>query len=375
MSKTYLFIDDEATSKASAEPYAVEIMDAAKGELKVESYAPTSIEAVLGYIAKAKPDGLLLDVAFANALTPEKVQVSYDGIALAQQIRTLQTRRAGGWAEFPLVRFSKANIINQYVGGDTTSDDLFDEKIDKPTTLSDPGPAARKLLSLATDYPRISNYLANEQSDESLANLLGCGPDFLSRLDARALLGLRQPDAPAHVLSRFVIGPLLGRSGPIIDEALLAVRLGIDCGQSPDWPAVLDNLKGAFYQGAFSQGYGRWWMALVLDWWSERIDSERALFRLGAGERVQAIQKIGIEKLTPIAENADSPGTKFWNLCLKSKRPVDPAFGFPLLPELRQETWHDVDYLCLEEARRDPRNTRLGAAERTRLAKLRKGSA
>jgi hypothetical protein len=375
MSKTYLFIDDEATSRASAEPYAVEIMDAAKGELKVDSYAPTSIETVLAYIVKAKPDGLLLDVAFEHALTPEKAQVSYDGIALAQQIRTLQTRRSGGWAEFPLVRFSKANIINQYVGGDTTSDDLFDEKIDKPSTLSDPGPVARKLLSLATDYPRISDYLANEQSDESLAHLLGCGPEFLSRLDARALLGLRQPNAPAHILSRFVIGPLLGRAGPIIDEALLAVRLGINREESADWPAILDNLKGAFYQGVYSQGYERWWMALVLDWWSERIDSERALFRLGADERVQAIQKIGIGKLTPISENVDSPGTKFWNLCLKSRRPVDPAFGFPLLPDLRQETWHDVDYLCLEEARRDPRSTRLGAAERTRLAKLRKGSA
>jgi hypothetical protein len=56
-------------------------------------------------------------------------------------------------------------------------------------------------------------------------------------------------------------------------------------------------------------------------------------------------------------------------------RPVDPAFGFPLMPEWGQETWHDVDYLCLEEAKRDSRNNRLAPAERARLAKLRRGEA
>ena len=380
MSKTYLFIDDEADSQASAEPYAEEISEASGGSLAIEPCRPTSIQEILEAIARLKPDGLLVDVAFTNALTEEHAPISFDGIALAQQIRTLQTRglRQGlaSLPEFPLVRFSKADVIREYVSGDTTSEDLFDEKIDKAATLDDPVPVAHRLLSLATDYPAITQYAANEKTDEGLAQLLGCEPDFLSRVDARALLGLRRADAPAHVLSRYLTGPLLGRPGPIIAEALLAVRLGVDRARSEDWPALRDSLKSAAYSGVFGSGYARWWAALVVDWWAGQIDPERALFRLGASDRVQAlVQTTGLTKLAAINEDPDSPGTKFWHVCFRSKRPVDPAFGFPLMAEWGQETWHDVDYLCLEEAMRDPRNARLGSAERSRVAKLRKGDA
>ena len=92
MSKTYLLIDDEAESAASTEPYAEAIAEASQGSLEVRSHQPQSIEEVLESIAKTKPDGLLLDIAFTNALMEDRAQLPYDGIALAQQIRTLQTR-------------------------------------------------------------------------------------------------------------------------------------------------------------------------------------------------------------------------------------------------------------------------------------------
>ncbi len=380
MTKTYFLIDDEAKSDAGAEGYADELSAASQGSLKVESHRPSSIEEVLEFIAGAKPDGLLLDVAFTNALTGEGGPLPYDGIALAQQIRTLQTRGlrqgAASLPEFPLVRFSKADVIREYVSGDTTSDDLFDEKIDKAEIIDDSGPVAERLFSLAVDYPTISAYALGEQSDEVLTSLLGCAPGFLSRIEARVLLGLRRHDAPAHVLSRYLTGSLFGRSGPLVDVALLAVRLGVDRKRSADWPALLARLKRTGYGGVFAHGYERWWMALVLDWWSEEIDAERALYRLGAVERVhQLVQKTNLSGLTPLPEDADSPGTKFWHLCVQSKRPVDPAFGFPLLPLFGQDTWQDGDYLCLEEAKRDSRNPRLAPAERARITKLRKGEA
>ena len=379
MSKRYLLIDDEANSDAPAESYAEELIASSEGSLTIESHRPASIQEVLEFIAIAKPDGLLLDVAFTNALTEKHIPLPYDGIALAQQIRTLQTRglRQGAGTilrEFPLVRFSKADVIREYVSGDTTSEDLFDERIDKATIIDHSKAVAKRLYSLAADYPAISEYAADDKSDGALARLLGCDQEFLSRVDARALLGLRRADAPAHVLSRYLTGPLLGRSGPIIDERLLAVRLGVDRDKSEDWPTILANLMPAAYAGVFSQGYERWWMALVTEWWATQIDGEQALPRLGVSERVQAIRhKTGLTKLTPIGEHPDSPGTRFWYRCIRSKLPVDPAFGFPLMPEWGQETWHDVDYFCLEEAKRNSRDPRLSTVERTRLAKLRGG--
>jgi hypothetical protein len=380
MSKIYLLVDDEAKSDAPADGYAEKLSASSQGFLTINTYRPTSIEEVLEYVAGTKPDGLLLDVAFTNALTADRAPLAFDGIALAQQIRTLQTRglrqsSGSSLPEFPLVRFSKADVIREYVSGDTTSDDLFDERIEKSEVIDRAHPVAARLVSLATDYPAISEYAATEEkSDDAVARLLGLDPDFLASLDARALLGLRRPNAPAHVLSRYVTGPLLGRPGPLIEESLLAVRLGIDWKNSKDWPAVLESLKPAAYKGVFGLGYVRWWMPRVLAWWSETIDEKQAPFRVSAADRVRTIQaKIGIEQLVPIAENADSPGTKFWHRCIKSNLPVDPTFGFPLMPEWGQETWHDVDYLCQEEAMRDPRNPRLSSAERSRVAKLRKG--
>jgi hypothetical protein len=382
MSTKFLLIDDDVQSgDAPAERYAEKLTLVSKGALTVDTYRPQSIDKVLARIVEEKPDGLLVDVAFTNALTEEHVSIAYDGMALAQQIRTSQTRGlrqsiGANLPEFPLVRLSKLDVIREFIKGDTTGEDLFDEKVDKADVIEHAESIVPRLISLAADYPRVSEYAALEtKTEDAVAHLLGVPEEFLARLDARTLLGLRRVDAPAHVLSRYVIGSLLGRPGPLIDEALVAVRFGIDTPSSENWPAVLEHLKLAAYQGVFADGYRRWWMPLVLDWWATTIDDKQAPFRLAAADRVRMIQeKTKIGHLRSIAENPDSPGTKFWQRCIVSKLPVDPAFGFPLMAEWGQETWHDVDYLCQEEAMRDPRNTRLAPTEQSRLARLRKGN-
>jgi hypothetical protein len=129
-------------------------------------------------IADAKPDGLLLDVAFTNANIDSDSDMAYNGIALAQEIRTLQTRArrqgASGLPEFPLIRFSKADVIREYVDKDTTSDDLFDEKVDKEHVIKNSGEKSgevtMQLFSLASDYPRVCAYAASDQSDEPWHN-------------------------------------------------------------------------------------------------------------------------------------------------------------------------------------------------------------
>jgi hypothetical protein len=374
MSTTYILIDDEAQSEAPAEGYAEELSNASEGKLHIDAHRPSSLREVLGFIAQAKPDGLLLDIALVNA-TDEGAPLAYDGVALAQQIRTLQTRRlrqgAESLPEFPIVRFSKMDVISEYIGGDTTSDDLFDEKIDKAEIIEHPKSVAKRALSLAIDYPRLTTYARGDQTDEAIAELLSCPTDFLSRLDARVLVGFRRPSAPAHILSRYVAGALLSRPGPLVDEALLAVRLGIDRSRSGDWNALRAGLARAIYRGVFADGYERWWMPLILEWWSEDIDPDHPPYRLKATERVELIiNKTKLVSLAPLTEDSDSPGLRFWHLCLRSHRPVDPAFGFPLIAVWGHETWQDVDYLCLEEARRDSRNPRLRPAERSRLAAM-----
>lgn len=366
-------LDDDAGSEAPAEPYAEALEASSHGELQIAVRRPGRMAETIAMIAELAPEGLLLDIALTNALDQEGQPVGFDGIALAQQVRTLQTRAraptgSGGLPEFPIVRLSKRDVVREYVNKDSTSDDLFDDFVDKETLLDHGATAASVVLALAQDYPALVAFTDKAPDDDALAALLGCAAAALERLDPRALSGLRRPGAPAHVLSRFVVVKLLGRPGPLVDEALLAIRLGVDLERSDDWPTLVEELAASRYRGAFSSGYPRWWMPAVLDWWQRDIDQDKPPVRLAAVDRVASLSaRTGLARLSAINASADSPGARFWHRCAKSGLAVDPAEGFPLMPVYGSETWHDIEYLCREEALRDRRNARLSASERARI--------
>src|ERR1035441_2784479 len=131
MSTRFLLIDDDVESAdAPAERYAEKLTAVSNGALAVDTYRPESIDKVIEHVASGKFGGLLIDVAFTNALNEDRTPVRYDGMALAQQIRTLQTRCLHQGAgtnlpEFPLVRLSKLDVIREFIKGDTTGEDLF----------------------------------------------------------------------------------------------------------------------------------------------------------------------------------------------------------------------------------------------------------
>lgn len=367
-----LMLDDDAGGDAPAELYAETLAEASGGAMGVTVAKPGLMSETIALIADRKPSCLLLDVALTNALTAEGLPLGYDGIALAQQIRTLQTRGrtpgGGGLPGFPIVRLSKRDVIAEYVSGDPTSDDLFDERIDKDELVDTPDHAATRILALARDYPAVLGFADRPADETGIADLLACDEALIARLDSRTLLPLRRHKSPPHVTARFISAILLGRPGPLVDEALVAIRLGVDAGNSQDWQSLLNGLDSAKYRGAFASGYPRWWMPLIMDWWQREIDSDRSLARLGAHERVQKLSEVtGLNDLRAIEPTVESPGSRVWHRCLRSGRPVDPSQAFPLLPEWGIEAWHDVEYLCLDEALRDRRNPRLSATERTRL--------
>ncbi len=373
--RTYLLLDDDAGSEAPVEDYAEALVARSGGQLSIVVRKPGRMAETIALITEQGPQGLLLDVALTNAQDAEGQPVGFDGIALAQQVRTLQTRArsakgAGGLPEFPVIRFSKRDIVREYVNKDSTSDDLFDEFVDK-SSLGEPGAAevaTSRVLALSRDYPVVTAFADREATGDALATLLGCEPALLARLDPRTLLGLRRPGAPAHVFSRFIVVKLLSRPGPLVDEALLAVRLGVDPQVSEDWSALLERLASSRYRGAYASGYARWWMIAARDWWDRQVDQDRSPARLGAAERVALlIAKTGLTQLRSIESNADSPGSRYWYRCVKSRLPIDPTEGYSLMPVYGTETWHDTEYLCLEEALRDARNARLGPSEQARV--------
>ncbi len=365
----YIFIDDEADSGAAA--FAEALSDAGPSiagekQLCVVALRPDTLPAVLEHIAGAKPSGILMDIALTRTIDGNAQPLAFDGIALAQQLRTLQTRQE--LPATPIVRLSQSAIVSKYVGGDTTSEDLFDEKLSKDDLVDNAGQQAKILVGLANGYPIVRAFVATDHDPASMATLLGLDIAFVEQLDSRILLGFQRQGAPAHVFARYLIETLLRRAGPLVPTELLAVRLGVDVESSgEDWKTLLGRLPGA-YSGAFDSAYPRWWMAAVLAWWQQLPNSPGALQRITADNRVKFLQvSQRLAGLQAIQETADSPGRRYWHICSKSKRPVDPSEGYPLIPEWGHEPWQDPDYLCLEEAKRDSRNPRLRETERSRL--------
>ena len=336
--KLYLMLDDDAQSEAPAEDYSEAIERVSGGALQVLVRKPLPLPDTIALIREIKPAGLFLDVQLINALDDSNKPLGFDGIALAQQVRTLQTRARApgsstGLPEFPIIRLSKKDVIREYVNEDSTSDDLFDELIDKDRVLTDPIPVAQVASALAEDYGQVCHFANGEATPETLSALLAWPVEQIARLDPRTLLGLQRPGAPPHVLARFIVTKLLGRPGPLIGDALLAVRLGVDRENSPDWDELVKALSGCAYRGAFAAGYPRWWMTGLLDWWQDVVDADQSPARLSASQRVERLAaELGLPKLQPIMATADSPGERVWHLCQKSGRPVDMSEGFPLLP-------------------------------------------
>jgi hypothetical protein len=358
----YLFIDDEADG---AESYA-DALSETDSTLSIEVKSPVSLEQIVDLLS-TNPDGMLLDVKLNNTKDKDGKPLRFDGIGLAQQLRSLQTR--GEVKSLPIVRLSQPEVIQEYVRGDSTSDDCFDDRISKDEIASHAASINRRLLSLANDYPRLIAYLNATKSSESAALLLGVPASFLDRVDSRILADVQQCDnAPAHVLAGFFLDKLLAWPGPLIGEDLLAARLGVDRASSEvGWAVILENLEPARYVGAFHNGYPRWWMATVSDIWNDLPDASISLARARAEERIDVLQKAWKTKLQPIAETKDSPGRRYWAICEATTLPVDPTFGIALMPRIGHQPWQEAEYLSLEAALRDSHNSRIRPDDKARL--------
>lgn len=66
----------------------------------------------------------------------------------------------------------------------------------------------------------------------------------ISFIDSRFLSELEDyQSSPVHVQARFIITELLDKQGLLINEDVLAARLGIDKTSSPDWELLKQSLR------------------------------------------------------------------------------------------------------------------------------------
>lgn len=294
-------------------------------------------------------DGVLVDVDLSADLGSK-----HSGPGVAQDIRVAQ--QDGTLRAFPLVRFSMVGRVAQKIGSDTSSDDLFDLKIDKDGLTDDD---ARELVR--AKMLGVSNvYEFARENKTSIEDWTALSPDQWgtwghSEFEA----GLRTSDRDylrAREFMNLIVSP-----GLLINEHLLAIRLGISM-ESKGWETLREALGAIAYNGVSAAEFPRWWAAGLDDWWFDEIGASEPLSSLTVDNRMGILsEKFG--DLSPLPPGQGSPGNRPWRYCTLTLEkghgflPVDPSEAIRMTPRRPMPSWVDPQYAAIGPALelRDPR--------------------
>lgn len=313
------------------------------------------------------PSGVLMDVDLSNEKGSRQ-----SGPGMAQDIRVAQQKRT--LPGFPIVRFSLREKVLENIGHDSSSDDIFDLKIEKDgLSAADARPAAQsKLIGVRALYDALNVEGAR------LLDVLGLteeqwyqwgSTDFQSDFDIGDRVHLK-----ASPLVRVMIHP-----GLLIDEDMLAMRLGVDSSASQGWQTLTDELAAYAYCGVASGCFKRWWARGIEDWWQDKLGADVPLAGCTIAERVELLTAVTAD-LVPLQMPSGSLGDRPWRYCLLSKEarqqfvPVDPARAVKVKPRSSMPSWLDPLYAALGIALQNREDPTLDKEDMKRLQIYTRGS-
>lgn len=346
--RTYWVVDD---ALGSAIRQFEARLEAASSRLAMKEHQPERFEDEVDILKAGSFDGLIIDLRLgdvSNAKTKEKARYTAQG--LAQELRSLMSRaeKRARFPSVPIVLWSTdRNIRNRY-NKDDTAQDLFDAVYDKDDVRNNPAQYAAELVDLADGYETIGKSKAevDASSDAQFAKVFGIKPDCI--VDPRAVEAIAlDTSRTEHQIARAVLKDLIGKSGPLVDEAVVAARLGVDRSKSSDWSKVEAKLKNCAYTGVFGNAWPRWWWHAVDEWWRKDMKAEADLMSMPADERVEHIKStLKLKNLTAATPSRYNVSTKFWTVCQASGEPLDPAEGIRVnFPD--REPWQSERYLSV----------------------------
>jgi hypothetical protein len=364
----WIFVDD---LKDEASAFAEEL--AASGKVQVVVMGPDEARTALLQQGR-EPAGVLMDVDLSSIAGEFGT-----GPGIAQDIRTKQKAKSA--REFPIVRFSAAEPLAKNVIGDPSSDDLFELKILKNDVKLRRDEVVAHLLGLREIYDSIINiHERPEESAKLVPKLFALDEATLAvwgheGLNAKILTGVRYaPHVAAGVFCRQFIMPY----GLLLDERLLAVRLGVDVAASGNaWGSVLKLLEPIRYLGVAGEHIVRWWARGLEDWWFKNIDQAAPLAGIAAVKRVALLTEV--TKIAGLAALSSPPGSsngRFWRFCrlgLESTPaeyiPVDPSESIRLVSQVDSPAWIEPLSASIRLALRARDDTRLNTKDLDRFRK------
>lgn len=343
--------------------------------IKVNFFKPNKWENLIEDLIKLFPknQGIILDLRlndkpYGKDQNAKDQYAQYRGSTVAQELRTL-AKEGVIKKDFPIILVSANDKLEESL--DETSIDLFDAVISKNELGSQHGISYLdfKQLLIALSL----GYLSLNEKDKKIELILNI--EQLNILDTRFLNEFNKILInPVHVIVRFLKRTVLSKPSFLINEELLAARLGVSL-KSEDWHNLKDNILSPFkYSGVFSDYYTRWWMPLIEEWWENSISKEENLRNLTAERRIFLLKKhLNLQNLIPCLKSEKSTSDSFWVVCKATKIPIDTIDGFLITNQDTLYPWQEKEYICIEEALRPTKIDcwkDVATIEKNRLQKL-----
>jgi len=331
MSIKYLYIDDQVdTAKGFSLGLSIH-----PDELKVEiPVYPLKWKEQIKDIRDKRNNihGLLLDLKLVIR-DSNNSGVQYQSPSLAEELRTLA--KEGLFRNLPILLCSTDDKFQQYY--DSTSHDLFDGTYKKDDL---------------TDYTKsdqiINEFIAHAEAYQEIAKNRNDLKKLLKHdnilKDIELEFECLTTDHDKATLIREVVLP----TGILIDEDILAIRLGIDKEKSEeDWGALKKEFDSIKYKGIYSKAWQRWWMPELYKWWQEKFPDD-LIQNTSANKKVELLrEKLGLEKLTAIAKPKHHIYDTFWQKCALSDTPLESADGLRTR-ERQKYSWQNPKYISLK---------------------------
>ncbi len=354
MAIKYLYLDDEMRDSLSSYTDAV---CRESSDLEIETEHPRVFNQDLDafYTKLQDYDGLILDWRLDQIPGEDGQSAHFRAGMLAQELRTRTTEDT--LTGIPIVLWSTDEKLGGSYIGDFTSHDLFDAKHLKGDVSRNPKQVAEDLISLSNGYKNLNDFRADKAT--ILQNALGLDSQNFQMLDVRLVdyfAGYKQV-APVHEYARFMLNQCIRRPGVLIDEQLLAAKLGIDIEKSDDWQTFCENsLDSCKYTGVFHEAWPRWWWINVQQWWKQ-LGDVKPISRYLADERVSIIKEnVNLKELHAAGIIEPHYSAYYDTICQHSKRPLDKLDGV-MIDEPEPLSWQEHRYLSIRVALRREYNT------------------
>lgn len=335
MKSHYLYIDDDPQSNNIIQGFENDNLSISiaqhQNSWKDQMHYLTENEGIL--------DGLILDLKLDQFPNQNNIKANYRGTSIAQEIRTRQKEKV--LKSFPIVLFSTKEEFD--LAMEDSAKDVFDMCMDKSNLSVDLYTAyTSQLIALSEGYKMLS-------TNNKLESILNTD---ITLLDSRFVFEYNElKRSPVHVQTRFLITEFFERQGLLINEDVLAARLGVDKNNSKDWGILKQTLTPAKYEGVFSLGWERWWAHLVERWWNEAVTSEMSLRTTTADLRVRKIkERLGLSDVVPATKKGKAKSNEFWTICKGCGKPLDPVDGLLISGQDNLYSWQEPEYVSIDSA-------------------------